>query len=144
MADIMSRARRSALMALIRGTGNRSTEMVLAFALRSAEIRGWRRHWAIPGRPDFAFPAQRVALFVDGCFWHGCPRHYQAPASNARFWAKKISGNRRRDRSIDRRLRKQGWRVIRVWEHCLRRDTLPATLVRIARIVGSGDSPSPG
>lgn len=63
------------------------------------------------------FAKARVAVFVDGCFWHGCPSHGTAPTSNARFWREKIETNKRRDRDTDQRLEAEGWRVIRVWEH---------------------------
>lgn len=71
--------------------------------------------------PDFIFPRLRVAVFVDGCFWHGCPRHATQPKTNAKFWRDKIEGNRARDRLVTRQLHRSGWKVIRVWEHELRR-----------------------
>ena len=71
------------------------------------------------GRPDFVFPRQKVAVFVDGCFWHGCPRHYNVPANNAGFWRRKLEANRARDRLVTRMLRRAGWIVVRVWEHAL-------------------------
>ena len=71
----------------------------------------------IEGRPDFVFARERVAIFVDGCVWHGCPKHYAHPKSNIEYWSEKIAGNRRRDRRVGRRLRKAGWRVFRFWEH---------------------------
>jgi DNA mismatch endonuclease (patch repair protein) len=71
-----------------------------------------------PGvRPDFVFPRERVAVFVDGCFWHGCPKHFRMPVGNRSCWRKKMSGNRARDRLVNRRLRASGWRVVRIWEH---------------------------
>ena len=71
-------------------------------------------------RPDFVFARQRVAVFVDGCFWHGCRWHGTQPQGNAAFWAKKLAGNKARDRRVNRVLRHRGWRVLRVWEHGLR------------------------
>ena len=103
-------------MSRIRGRGNRDTELRLAMLLRGAAITGWRRHLPLPGKPDFAFVAQKLALFVDGCFWHGCPRCYQAPRQNAAFWREKIARNRTRDRHVTRMLRSAGWAVLRVWE----------------------------
>jgi DNA mismatch endonuclease (patch repair protein) len=70
--------------------------------------------------PDFIFPKQKVALFVDGCFWHGCPKHSNIPKNNQEFWAKKLQGNKTRDKFVNRELRKMGWRVVRVWEHELK------------------------
>jgi DNA mismatch endonuclease (patch repair protein) len=69
------------------------------------------------GRPDFVFPDLKLAVFVDGCFWHGCPRHFIRPRGNAAFWRKKIAGNKSRDRIVNRTLRRMGWRVLRIWEH---------------------------
>ncbi len=87
----------------------------------------------MPGRPDFAFPARRVAVFVYGCFWHGCPRHGTLPKSNARFWREKIARNRERDREVNRELRRRGWRVLRIWEHELRRTTEAWVVGRLRR-----------
>ena len=72
------------------------------------------------GKPDFVFPAERIAVFVDGCFWHGCPRHYRAPAQNGDFWVRKLNNNRNRDKLVTRTLRARGWTVLRVWEHALK------------------------
>jgi len=107
-------------MSRIRGRGNKDTEVALAKLLRAARILGWRRHVALPGRPDFTFQTQRIVIFVDGCFWHGCPKHSNMPVNNREFWMRKLTGNKTRDRLVTRELRKQGWRVIRVWEHDLR------------------------
>ena len=113
---------RSTLMSRIRGFGNSSTELRMAGILRQASISGWRRHAHLPGRPDFSWRREKVALFVDGCFWHGhhCGRNL-IPRSNAARWREKISRNQRRDRRVSRQLRRQGWAVLRVWECSLRR-----------------------
>ncbi len=133
MADFLTPAERSALMALIKGKDNASTELRLVAALRAAGLAGWRRGLRLPGRPDLAFPAARLAVFVDGCFWHGCPRHHRLPRTRRAFWSAKVATNRRRDRRVDRQLRARGWSVMRIWEHALRRGALPATLARLAR-----------
>ena len=137
MADFVSSEARSRIMRGVKGRGNRTTELTLARALKKAELGGWRRHTRLPGRPDFAWREARIAVFVDGCFWHGCPRHYRAPTSNRAFWASKAQDNRRRDRRVSRRLRDLGWCVIRVWE-C--RVTQPQTLARIARALAVRES----
>ena len=111
---------RSEVMSRIRGKGNEKTEVRLARLLRKAGIRGWRRHLPIPGRPDFSFRKMKVAVFVDGCFWHGCPKCFRLPKQNREFWRAKIEGNRRRDRSVNGRLRRLGWKVVRIWECRLR------------------------
>ena len=141
MADIYSRAERSALMAKVRGRGNVTTEQALAAVLRAEGWSGWRRHRSVRGRdaegapfrvrPDFVFPRRRLAVFVDGCFWHGCPRHGTSPKGNAAFWRAKFRRNRERDRRDTRNLRRAGWRVVRLWEHDLRPSARPALLRRL-------------
>lgn len=106
-------------MAAIRSRANRDTELKLAALLRAAHVTGWRRHQPLPGRPDFVFRAQRLALFVDGCFWHGCPKHGRNPGSNRSYWLPKLRRNRQRDAQVKRRLRASGWAVLRLWEHDL-------------------------
>lgn len=86
----------------------------------------------LPGRPDFVLPRHKVAVFVDGCFWHGCPKHYQAPATRADFWFKKIGDNRRRDLLVTAQLKAAGWKVVRVWEHLVRQN-LPAAVTAVRR-----------
>ncbi len=108
-------------MRAIHGTGNRTTEIALASGLRANGLTGWRRHQPVFGRPDFIFRAQMLAVFVDGCFWHGCPRCYQPPASNRKFWSAKYKRNKARDRLVARALRQNGWRVVRIWEHELQK-----------------------
>jgi DNA mismatch endonuclease (patch repair protein) len=116
-------------MAAIRSSGNKDTELRLTALLRAAGITGWRRHQPLPGRPDFMFRRERVAIFVDGCFWHGCRWHCRLPKSRTGFWHPKIAGNKRRDRAVSALLRRRGWRVLRIWEHALRRPE--PTLLRI-------------
>jgi DNA mismatch endonuclease (patch repair protein) len=121
MPDVFSKAKRSEVMARIRSHGNKDTELALLRLLRRQGLPGWRRLQPVFGRPDFVFPKARVAVFVDGCFWHGCPKHATVPASNRAFWKRKLTANRRRDRLVNRTLRRMGWRVVRIWEHDLRR-----------------------
>ena len=104
-------------MRAVRSHGNKSTELRMALLFRHHGVTGWRRRFPLYGRPDFVFPAGRLAVFVDGCFWHGCPRHFRAPSSNQEYWGEKFVRNRARDRAVSRQLRASGWRVMRVWEH---------------------------
>ncbi len=120
VTDVFTTAKRSEVMSRIRSKGNRQTELRLIAIFREWGITGWRRNRPVYGKPDFVFPAERVAVFVDGCFWHGCPQHYNVPANNAAFWQKKLIGNRKRDRLVRRTLELAGWKVIRLWEHSLR------------------------
>ena len=129
--DIMSRDKRSRLMSAVRGRGNKSTEQALATLLRSLRVSGWKRHVTVARCcPDFVFPQARIAIFADGCFWHGCPRHYTKPATRVRYWSVKVEDNRLRDKRASRRLRQRGWSVWRVWECAIREDRLPPGLVR--------------
>jgi DNA mismatch endonuclease (patch repair protein) len=89
------------------------------------------------GKPDFVVPKLKLAIFVDGCFWHCCPRHSNLPANNAAFWERKLAANRRRDRLVARTLAARGWRVLRVWEHALARKNQKRLLGRIRRAMGS-------
>jgi DNA mismatch endonuclease, patch repair protein len=119
LADWLTRKQRSRNMASIRSTGNKTTEVRFRELLRDAQISGWRRHLKLPGKPDFVFRKERVAIFIDGCFWHGCPRCYKMPGDNRRYWRTKVNANRCRDRKNAALLRSLGWRVMRVWEHSL-------------------------
>jgi DNA mismatch endonuclease, patch repair protein len=119
---------RSVLMSRVRSRGNKTTELRMVELLRRNGILGWRRHAAMPGKPDFVWPQVRVAVFVDGCFWHAhsCGRNL-SPRTNAEFWERKLAATRRRDRSVRRSLSKAGWIVVRVWECGLKRS--PAACV---------------
>lgn len=134
MTDVFSKSKRSAVMARIRGRGNEATELAFMRLLRQHRITGWRRHMAIalPSskgatvrskipkvRPDFVFPKSKVAIFVDGCFWHGCPIHGTSPSTNRDFWSEKLTVNKKRDQSVCRQLRQKQWSVFRFWEHQL-------------------------
>src|SRR5581483_11036763 len=117
MSDVFTPAKRSQVMSRIRGRGNRDTELALIKLFRTHRITGWRRSHTLFGKPDFVFPRLKLAVFVDGCFWHSCPKHATSPKNNAAFWQRKLTGNCARDRLVNRTLRRQGWRVLRIWEH---------------------------
>ena len=117
MTDVFSKAKRSIVMSRIRSQDNKDTELALIRVFRANKISGWRRRQPLPGKPDFVFPAQRIAIFVDGCFWHGCDDHSKPPKSNQVYWMQKLQRNRQRDRKVTRILRARGWRVYRFWEH---------------------------
>jgi len=152
-------------MSRIRSRGNKDTELALARVFRAEGITGWRRQIAIPlgrsrgdetqtdrkpmrtglirassrrllrVRADFVFPKLRLAVFVDGCFWHACPRHATRPKGNAAFWRKKLAANQARDRRVNRELKRAGWRVVRIWEHELRAPN--RVLARVRRALGN-------
>ena len=162
MADVFTKAKRSEVMSRIRSRGNKGTELALVRLLRLHHITGWRRQVALSirssrghetqtdgrqrgkpvrassrrllrVRPDFVFPKRRLAVFVDGCFWHGCPKHGTQPAHNRAFWRRKFTANKTRDRLVTRTLRRRGWRVLRIWEHELTRKNQARLLRRIRR-----------
>lgn len=114
--DNLDKRQRSEAMAKVRARGNASTELRVAGLFRTHKIKGWRRHLPLAGRPDFTFPKTKLAIFVDGCFWHGCPRCYSAPGTSKAFWKAKLAKNKMRDLAVNRQLRKAGWKVIRIWE----------------------------
>lgn len=138
MSDVFTKSKRSEVMSRIRSRGNKDTEIAFMRLLRAQGIKGWRRHLKLSletggraptgpqGRrkqtvkPDFVFPAHRLAIFIDGCFWHSCPRHATEPSNNETFWASKLAGNRARDRYVTSALRRRGWHVVRIWEHDVR------------------------
>jgi len=122
-------------MSRIRGRGNKDTELALVRIFRRQRITGWRRQQPVFGKPDFVFPKRRVAVFVDGCFWHGCPQHATKPRNNAAFWRKKLAANKARDRLVTRTLRHAGWRVLRIWEHELARKHEPRLLRQIQKVL---------
>jgi len=118
MSDVLTKTQRSRCMKAIRSKDT-EPELLLRKTLWYAGYR-YRIKNRLPGRPDIVFPAQRVAVFVDGCFWHGCPAHYQKPGTNARFWSEKIRRNIERDKEVNVLLRLEGWKVMRLWEHDVR------------------------
>lgn len=136
MADMFTVKQRSVIMGRIRSRGNDATEMQFIRLLRRSRIRGWRRGSLLPGKPDFVFAAARVAVFIDGDFWHGNPRKFRLPKSNVAYWTAKILGNRRRDRAVNRLLRSAGWRVVRFWQSSLTDE--PRVLRRLSAAVEAG------
>ena len=131
--DPLSTVDRSALMAKVKGSGNKSTELVVEAMLHNQGIEGWVKHPDLLGKPDFYFPIHRLVIFVDGCYWHGCAKHVRYPQANAEYWRAKIERTMRRDDRIRRSLRRQGFHVMRVWEHDLKRDTWVKRLMVMMR-----------
>lgn len=121
-------------MSRIRSQDNKATELRLTGIFRAIGISGWRRHTPIFGKPDFIFLKLRVAVFVDGCFWHSCPKHSTKPMCNRAFWEKKLTANKERDRLVNRTLRRKSWKVVRIWEHDLDRNHVHRTLRKLRSI----------
>ena len=117
MADIFTKAKRSEVMSRVRWRANKNTELRMLVVFHAHSITGWRRNQRLFGKPDFVFPKARVAVFVDGCFWHrhaGC-KFSSTPKSRTEFWLAKFDRNIARDRLVTRTLRKAGWKVVRIW-----------------------------
>jgi len=132
LPDMMGRSQRSDCMSKIRGKDTK-VEVVLRKAVWRNGLR-YRLHAKLPGTPDLVFPRSKVALFIDGCFWHGCPTHGVRPRTNRAFWADKLKKNVERDKQTNRELREIGWKVIRCWEHEVEK-RLDRLVVRIGQAV---------
>jgi len=118
--DKVTRETRSKIMARVLSRNNRSTERKLRSSLAGSGISGYKLNVKeLPGVPDFVFPKEKVAIFIDGCFWHGCPRCYRRPHSSRKYWDEKVKRNIKRDRKNRALLREMGWLPVRIWEHSL-------------------------
>ena len=112
--DTVSKKQRSYIMSQIRGTKTKP-ELIVKENIDGRKLRYQPK--GIPERPDFANKTKKVAVFIDGCFWHKCPRCYKPPKSNKKYWKAKVERNTKRDRHVNRKMRKEGWTVLRFWEH---------------------------
>jgi DNA mismatch endonuclease (patch repair protein) len=128
--DTFSKNKRSWIMAQIKSVGNKSTEYNLLKIFRQFKITGWRRCYPLFGKPDIVFPKRRVAVFVDGCFWHGHPKKCRIPQANRAYWLKKIARNIKRDKVVTRALKEKGWKVVRIWEDSVKK---PSTVKRVRK-----------
>lgn len=116
MTDVFSPQKRSQIMKAVKSKENKSTELKLIKIFRENEIKGWRRNYKVLGKPDFVFLKAKVAVFTDGCFWHGHNCRNLNPSTNKSYWEKKISRNIQRDIDTTKRFEKKGWKVLRIWE----------------------------
>lgn len=132
MTDCFKPEERSRIMSRIRSSGNYTTEIRFLRLMRRHNIAGWRRRSKLPGRPDFVFPKHKVVVFIDGDFWHGNPNKSRIPKSNCDYWQQKILGNRKRDREVNKELKRLGWHVIRFWESSLGDEEAIAAKLRLA------------
>ncbi len=139
MPDVFTLEKRSAVMALIRSSGNKDTELRMIALFRAHGITGWRRNSRLFGKPDFVFRRERVVVFVDGCFWHrheNCKFAY-TPKTRTEFWLPKFARNVARDKLVTRTLPKAGWRVMRVWECELAVHSSDRVVRRLKRVLQS-------
>lgn len=116
MADVFDGKKRSEIMKKVRSRNNKSTELKLIQVFRENSIKGWLRGYPVKGHPDFVFLDKKIAVFVDGCFWHGHDCRNTRPADHAEYWAKKRERNIRHDKEVTAMFEQRGWRVIRIWE----------------------------
>jgi DNA mismatch endonuclease (patch repair protein) len=108
-------------MSRIRGK-NTVPEIKLRKMLFASGIRGYRIHYNLPGKPDIVFVKKKIAVFIDGCFWHKCPVDFQEPETRNEFWMKKIQSNIDRDKKVNEQLKNDEWTVIRIWEHEIKQE----------------------
>lgn len=116
MADVFSQETRSKIMSAVRSNNNQSTEIRLIKVFENYNIKGWRRNYKVKGHPDFVFLDKKIAVFVDGCFWHGHDCRNTHPADNAAYWQEKRQRNMCHDKEISALFQKRGWTVVRIWE----------------------------
>jgi len=134
MTDVHTKKQRSYNMSMIKGK-NTEPELILRKLLSSNGIKGYRLNYRLTGKPDIVFSKYRLAIFIDGCFWHKCPKCFIQPENNKEFWKKKIKGNVKRDKTVNKLLKQEGWKVIRIWEHLLKKSP-NQVYSRILRILG--------
>jgi DNA mismatch endonuclease (patch repair protein) len=116
MADSFSKAERSAIMQRIKSKCNKTTEQTLVNLFRANNITGWRRNYPVKGKPDFVFLERKIAVFADGCFWHGHDCRNITPKQNRTYWQKKRQKNKKRDILVNQLFVSRGWTVVRFWE----------------------------
>lgn len=129
MTDRISKEKRSKIMSAIRSV-NTKPEITLRKALWAKGLRFRRQHGK--EKIDIAFPSQKLAIFIDGCFWHGCPIHSHMPKSNQEYWLPKLKKNIERDKSKNERLKADGWQIMRFWEHELTNVEYIASKIQMA------------
>lgn len=133
MADVFDSKKRSDIMKKVRSKNNKSTELKLIQIFEENNIKGWRRNYPVKGHPDFVFLDKKVAVFVDGCFWHGHDCRNTRPSDNAEYWQKKRERNVKHDKEVTAMFEKRGWTVIRIWECELRKKNRNLLLTKISQ-----------
>ena len=126
--DVFDKAKRSDIMRKVKSKNNKSTEQKLIRFFNDNKITGWRRNYPVKGRPDFVFVKERIAVFVDGCFWHGHDCRNTKPSDNQEYWRKKRERNMRRDKEVTEMFERRGWKVLRIWECELKNKNIAVVL----------------
>ncbi|MDR3195558.1 MAG: very short patch repair endonuclease [Endomicrobium sp.] len=135
MSDIFDKEKRSAIMRRVKSSKNTSTELKLISIFKENDIKGWRRGSKVEGKPDFVFKCGKIAVFTDGCFWHGHKCRNTTPKDNGGYWTAKIIRNKKRDKDIAEYLKQSGWQVIRIWECELKNKNRTKLLLKLSPIV---------
>ena len=135
MSDVFNKEKRSFIMSKVKSSKNSSTELKLISIFKKKAITCWRRNYKIQGKPDFVFKDKKIAIFTDGCFWHGHNCRNTKPKDNEEYWADKIKRNKKRDKAITKILRKNGWQTLRIWE-CELRDKKTRDLLKKLSLAG--------
>lgn len=131
MADIYDAKKRSEVMRRVKSSNNKSTELKLIELFKQHGIKGWRRHYPVKGHPDFVFQKEKVAVFVDGCFWHGHDCRNTHPVNNQDYWQKKRKQNIKHDQEVTALFKSRGWTVLRIWECELKKKNIDNTVEKI-------------
>ena len=140
MADVFSTEKRSQIMSRVRSRKNSSTELKLIKYFDELSIHGWKRNYEVIGHPDFVFLDKRIAVFVDGCFWHGHDCRNTRPSSNQEYWEKKRSRNIEHDKQVTKRFEERGWTVIRIWECELKKKNRDDLIRKLKPIIGDNST----
>lgn len=135
MADVFDDEKRSDVMRRVKSQKNKSTELRLIEVFKKHRITGWQRNYPVKGHPDFVFLKQKIAIFVDGCFWHGHDCRNTRPADNREYWQRKRERNIQHDKEITAMFEARGWLVLRIWECELKKKDEKALLQRLSRIL---------
>lgn len=136
MADVFDNKKRSEIMSKVRSKNNKSTELKLIEVFKENGIVGWKRNYPVKGHPDFVFLDKKIAIFVDGCFWHGHDCRNTRPSANADYWTKKRERNMKHDKEITALFERRGWTVIRIWECELKKKNRENLILRLKTELG--------
>lgn len=135
MADVFDSKKRSDIMSKVRSNNNKSTELALIKFFKENNITGWKRNYPVKGHPDFVFLDKKIAVFVDGCFWHGHDCRNTRPSDNAEYWQKKRERNIKHDKEVTAMFENRGWTVIRIWECELKKKNEAALRERVLTLL---------
>ena len=134
MTDVFDKKKRSNIMRQVKSKKNKSTELRLIEIFKQNHITGWRRSYPVQGHPDFVFQKQKIAVFVDGCFWHGHDCRNTRPAEHHEYWQQKREYNMKHDQEVTTIFESRGWTVLRIWECELMEKNKSALAKRLLRI----------